>query len=101
MDSAAPLSDLADRAGLPLSLIHRLVRQLAEHGLLDVEEGGSVKLGLGLRELVSRNSPTLELRAVALPFMEDIHQRLRQNGNLAILDGPDTLFVERLSRLDW
>ncbi len=93
-----PLSDLAARAGLPLSSAHRLVRQMSDHGLLDVEEGGAVKPGLRLWELVSRNAPTLELRTVALPFMEDIQQVLRQNVNLAVLDGPDALFVERLSR---
>ncbi|MDP5228158.1 MULTISPECIES: IclR family transcriptional regulator [Arthrobacter] len=93
-----PLSELAERAGLPLSSTHRLVRQLAAHGLLDLGAGGSVKLGLHLWELVSRNSPTLELRTVALPFMEDIHTVLRQNVNLAVLDGEDALFVERLSR---
>ena len=93
-----PLSELAARSGLPLSSTHRLVRQMSDHGLLDVEDGGSVKPGLRLWELVSRNAPTLELRTVALPFMEDIQQVLRQNVNLAVLDGQDALFVERLSR---
>ena len=35
-----PLSELADRAGLPLSTAHRLVRQLAGHGLLDWAAAG-------------------------------------------------------------
>src|SRR6478609_2123618 len=33
-----------------------------------------------------------------MPFMEDIQQVLHQNVNLAVLDGWDALFVERLSR---
>ena len=93
-----PLSELAARAGLPLTTAHRLVRQLAGHGLLDVGSGGSVQLGLRLWELVNRNSPTLELRRAAMPFMEDIQQVLNQNVNLAVLDGWEALFVERLSR---
>lgn len=96
--SALPLSDLADRAGLPLTSAHRLVRQLAGHGLLELGAGGSVRLGLRLWELVNRNSPTLALRQAAMPFMEDIQQVLHQNVNLAVLDGWDALFVERLSR---
>lgn len=92
------LSELADRAGLPLSTAHRLVRQLAGHGLLELGSGGSVRLGLRLWELVNRNSPTLALRQAALPFMEDIQQVLNQNVNLAVLDGWEALFVERLSR---
>ena len=93
-----PLSELADRAGLPLSTAHRLARQLAGHGLLELGNGGSVRLGLRLWELVNRNSPTLALRQAAMPFMEDIQQVLNQNVNLAVLEGWEALFVERLSR---
>ena len=96
--AALQLSDLADRAGLPLTTAHRLVRQLAGHGLVELGGGGSVRLGLRLWELVNRNSPTLALRQAAMPFMEDIQQVLHQNVNLAVLDGWEALFVERLSR---
>lgn len=92
------LSELAGRAGLPPATAHRLVRQLAGHGLLEVGSGGSVRLGVRLWELVNRNSPTLALRQAAMPFMEDIQQVLHQNVNLAVLDGWEALFVERLSR---
>jgi DNA-binding IclR family transcriptional regulator len=96
--TALQLSELAARAELPLTTAHRLVRQLAGHGLLEVGSGGSVSLGLRLWELANRSSPTLELRQAALPFMEDIQQVLHQNVNLAVLDGREALFVERLSR---
>jgi DNA-binding IclR family transcriptional regulator len=92
------LTELAERAGLPLSSAHRLVRQLSQQGLLDLGAGGTVRLGLRLWELVNRNSPTLALRQAAMPFMEDIQQVLNQNVNLAILEGWEALFVERLSR---
>lgn len=96
--STLQLSQLAERAGLPLTTAHRLVRQLAQHGLVDLGDGGAVRLGLRLWELVNRNSPALVLRQAALPFMEDIQQVLNQNVNLAVLDGWEVLFVERLSR---
>jgi DNA-binding IclR family transcriptional regulator len=92
------LSELAERAELPLSSAHRLVRQLADHGFLDLGAGGTVRLGMRLWELVNRNAPTLALRQAALPFMEDIQQVLNQNVNLAVLDRWEALFVERLSR---
>lgn len=96
--SALQLSELAVRADLPLATTHRLVRQLKEHGLLEAAPGGVVRPGLRLWELVNRASPTLALRQAAMPFMEDIQQVLNQNVNLAVLDGWDALFVERLSR---
>lgn len=97
-DGALQLSELAARAGLPLTTTHRLVRQLAEHNLLDAGPGGLVRPGLRLWELVNRASPALALRQAAMPFMEDIQQVLNQNVNLAVLDGWEVLFVERLSR---
>ncbi|MDQ4503568.1 IclR family transcriptional regulator [Sinomonas sp. ASV322] len=96
--SALPLTELADRAGLPLTSAHRIVSQLALHRLLEQAPGGKIQLGLRLWELVNRNSPILVLRQAALPFMDDIHQVLNQNVNLAVLQGDDVLFVERLSR---
>ena len=96
--SVLQLSELAARAELPLTTAHRLVRQLAVHGLLETGEGGSVRLGLRLWELVNRKSPTLALRQAAMPFMEDIQHVLSQNVNLAVLDSGEALFVERLSR---
>ena len=95
---ALRLSELAERAGLPLTTTHRLVGQLAGHGLLETAPGGMVRPGLRLWELVNRASPALALRQAAMPFMEDIQQVLNQNVNLAVLDGWEALFVERLSR---
>jgi len=92
------LSELAARADLPLTTTHRLVRQLADHRLLETAPGGLVRPGVRLWELVNRTSPALVLREAAMPFMEDIQQVLNQNVNLAVLDGWEALFVERLSR---
>ncbi|MFC8522313.1 IclR family transcriptional regulator [Pseudarthrobacter sp. NPDC057230] len=97
-DGALSLSELARRADLPLTSTHRLVGQLAGHGLLEAVPGGIVRPGLRLWEIVNRTSPTLLLRQAAMPFMEDIQQVLNQNVNLAVLDGWETLFIERLSR---
>jgi DNA-binding IclR family transcriptional regulator len=92
------LTELADRSGLPLSSAHRLVRQLSGHGLLDLGAGGTVRLGLRLWELVNRNVSHWRCGRRPCRFMEDIQQVLNQNVNLAVLDGWEALFVERLSR---
>ena len=42
---ALQLSELADRAGLPLTTAHRLVRHLAGHGLVELGDGGSARRG--------------------------------------------------------
>lgn len=53
------LSELAQRSGLPLTTTHRLVQQLAIHGLLETEPGGSVHLGLRLWEPLSAGNAVI------------------------------------------
>jgi DNA-binding IclR family transcriptional regulator len=87
---ALRLSELAERAELPLTATHRPVQQLAGHNLLETGPGGTVRPGLRLWELVNRASPTLTLRQAAMLFMEDIQLVLNQNINLAVLGAAGT-----------
>lgn len=89
---------LARRAGVPRATAYRLVEDLVSHGLLARNDDGEVRLGLRLWELSNRASLTRDLRLVALPYMEDINQLLRQNTQLSILHEDEVLIVERLSR---
>jgi DNA-binding IclR family transcriptional regulator len=59
-----------------------------------------VRIGVRLWELASRAAPTRGLRETALPFLEDLHAIVGHHAQLAILDGVDVLFVERLSAQD-
>lgn len=94
---AMPVSALSRRAGLPLSTTHRLVGELTAHGLLEREPGGGIRPGLRLWELASRSSSALDLRTVAMPFMEDIQAVVRQHTQLSVLRDDEVLFIERLS----
>ena len=51
-------------------------------------------------ELASRASPTRSLRDAAMPFLEDLHAVVGHHAELAVLDGGDVLFLERLSARD-
>lgn len=92
-----PVATLARRAELPLSTTHRLVAELTAHGLLQKEARGDVRPGLRLWELASRSSSVLDLKAVAMPFMEDIQAVVRQHTQLSVLREDEVLFIERLS----
>ncbi|GAA3692113.1 IclR family transcriptional regulator [Arthrobacter ginkgonis] len=91
------VSALARRANVPRASAYRLVEELLRHGLL-AREGGEVRLGLRLWELANRASSTLDLKRVAMPFMEDVNQVVRQNTQLAVLHDDEVLVLERLSR---
>ena len=91
------LSQLAGRAGLPLTTTHRLVADLVEGGALERQEDGSYVVGrrmwaLGLLAPVSRG-----LRDVSLPFLQDLSGTTGENAHIAVRDGTWALYVERIS----
>ncbi|MCD4852682.1 IclR family transcriptional regulator [Arthrobacter sp. AK01] len=99
-DRALPtmtLSGLARRADLPLTTTHRLVQELARHGLIEKVSGDELRVGMRMWELGARGSKALGLQEVALPYMEDVQATVRQHTTLAVLDRGSVLYVERLS----
>lgn len=93
----ATLSELAARAGLPLSTAHRLVAELVEWGALARDGQGRYDIGrrlwdLGLLAPVSRG-----LRDLALPYLQDISAATGENAHLAVREGTSALYVERIS----
>lgn len=98
-DGALGVSELSRRTGLPKSTVHRLVRALTEHGLLD-RAGTSVRLGLRLFELGQLVPLQRDLRAAALPIMTDLRDATHQIIHLAVLDGTQVVYLEILRSPD-
>ncbi|MEU6841710.1 IclR family transcriptional regulator [Streptomyces sp. NPDC046716] len=90
------LSDLARRAGLPVSTVHRMLTELLAWGALEKDERGRYRIGLRLWELGALAPRGQGLRECALPYLEDLCQVTRENVQLAVRDGTDVVFVERL-----
>jgi DNA-binding IclR family transcriptional regulator len=91
---------IARRAGLPSSTAHRLVAELVVTGLLERDDEGAVRIGLRLWELTTRGSNALGLRQLAMPFMAEVQETVRQHTQLGVLEHDEVLFIERLSAVD-
>src|SRR5688500_1671448 len=91
------LTDLARRAGQPLSTARRLAERLVLWGALERAAGGGYVVGLRLWEIGALAPRTLGLREVAMPFMDDLYEATRQHVLLAVLDSDAALLVERRS----
>lgn len=91
------LTAIAERAGLPLSTTHRLVGEWVGWGGLTRRDNGQYSLGLKLWELGVQTPTALNLRTIALPYLEDLYETTREHVHLAILDGRDALYLEKLS----
>ncbi|GAA4692697.1 IclR family transcriptional regulator [Phytohabitans rumicis] len=91
------LSQLSRRAGLPLTTTHRLVHELAAWGALERDDEGRYRIGLRLWEVAALAPRGLGLREHAMPYLEDLYEATHQNVQLAVLDGTEALYLERLS----
>ncbi|MFC5996385.1 IclR family transcriptional regulator [Pseudonocardia hispaniensis] len=91
------LTEISRRAGLPLTTAHRIVGELAAWGALERAGDGRYRIGLRLWEVGSLAPRSLGLRETAMPFLEDLYEVTRQNVQLAVLDGTEVVYVERLS----
>ncbi len=94
---ALSLTEISQRAELPLSTTHRMVAEWTEWGGLTRLEDGRYSLGLRLWEIGVQTPTARNLRTLALPYLEDLYEVTREHVHLAILDGRDALYVEKLS----
>ena len=91
------LSQISRRTGLPLTTTHRLVGELTRWGALERDDAGNYRIGLRLWEAASLAPRSVGLREAALPFLEDLYEATHQNVQLAVLDGTDAVYIERIS----
>ncbi|TDC40303.1 IclR family transcriptional regulator [Micromonospora sp. KC213] len=90
------LTEIARRSGLPLATAHRLVGELTTWGALERGDDGRYRIGLRLWEVAALAPRSLGLREVAMPFLEDLYEATHENVQLAVLDGLEVVYVERI-----
>jgi DNA-binding IclR family transcriptional regulator len=90
------LSEIARRADLTLPTTHRLVTELVSWGALERHPCGQYFLGLRLLELAALAPRGLELREVAFPYLDDLHQVTHSNVHLGVRDGHEVVYVETM-----
>lgn len=101
-DPELSAAELAQRAGLAPSTVHRIIAQLLAEGLLVRLPGHRYGVGARLWELGELSPLSLRLRESALPHMVRLYEATGENVHLAVLDGatPETsaaLYVGRLT----
>lgn len=99
-EAGLTLTQLAQRSGLPMSTVHRLIGQLEAERVLERGAGGRYRVGLRLWELGLLAPRAQGIRRLALPVLEDLYEVTHQNVQLMVLDGTDAVVVERLSARD-
>jgi len=91
------VSQVAERANLPKSTAHRLLHLLVEHGYIERVDA-RYRLSRAIFELgnmISDCRPR-SMRAIAMPFMTELYEATHATVHLAVLDGCDVLYVEKI-----
>lgn len=91
------LSEIARHAGLALSTTHRIVAELSDWGALERGTDGRYSVGLRLYALGALAPRGTGLRDAAMPFMEDLYELTHEVVQLAVRDGTEMVFTERLA----
>jgi DNA-binding IclR family transcriptional regulator len=91
------LSEIARRAGLPVPTAHRLVGELVAWGALRRRPDGAFVVGRRMWDLGLLAPVQSGLRQAASPFLHDIYAATLATVHLAVRDGLEVLYVDRLA----
>jgi IclR family transcriptional regulator, KDG regulon repressor len=96
-DQALGVTELARRLELTKSTTHRLVATLEVERLLERDRAtGKYRLGLALYELGTTVTEHLDLHQAVLPVMTTVRHSTGEMVQVAVLDGLEVVYVERL-----
>jgi DNA-binding IclR family transcriptional regulator len=91
------LTELAERAGLPLPTAHRLVAELVDWGALARTADGRYVVGRRLWDVGLLAPVQTGLRQLASPYLHDLYGATLATVHLAVRDDLEVLYVDRLS----
>jgi IclR family transcriptional regulator, KDG regulon repressor len=96
-DPELGVTELAERLGLHKSTVHRFMVNLDAAGLVERNpRSGRYRLGLRIFELGGLVMQQMNLWDEALPFLEGLVHDTGETGHLAVLDGGEAIYIERV-----
>jgi DNA-binding IclR family transcriptional regulator len=91
------LKQLAAQTALHPSSAHRILGVMVEKGLAERVDHGNYQLGIKWLELGNLVKARLNVRQVALPFMQKLCDELGETVNLTLRQGDEIVYVERVA----
>ncbi|MEO9246320.1 IclR family transcriptional regulator [Citricoccus nitrophenolicus] len=90
-------TEVSQRTGLPASTCHRIMRSLEVEGVLEKGVDHRYHIGLWLWEVAAHAPRSGGLQQAALPFMQDLMDITGHPVHLAVREGSQAVFIERMS----
>jgi IclR family transcriptional regulator, acetate operon repressor len=90
------LGDVADRAQLPKSTVHRILRRLVERGYARAEGDGVYVLGPRVLTMAGAMLQRLDATALAAPVLRELHAEVGHTVHFAMLSDDEAVYLEKL-----
>ena len=97
MGEPASLKALSKVTGLHPSTAHRILAAMTHSRLVERCDAGTYGLGIRFLELGNIVKARFNLRDIAVPFMQNLHETIGEAINLGIRDGDEIIYLERTS----
>ncbi|MBI2306644.1 MAG: IclR family transcriptional regulator [Rhodocyclales bacterium] len=91
------LKHLAQITGLHPSTAHRILAAMTASRLVERHDAGTYRLGIRLLELGNLVKSRLNIRDVAGPYMQALHEKIGEAINLGIRHEDEIVYIERTS----
>jgi len=91
------LKDLSKKTHINTTTLYRLLQTLQSRGFVAQNPyTGRYRLGLKLLELGHAVVEQIELRRIALPFLEELTEKTGETANLVVLDEGEAVYIEKV-----
>ena len=97
MGEPASLKALSKVTGLHPSTAHRILAAMTHSRLVERCDAGTYGLGIRFLELGNIVKARFNLRDIAVPFMQNLHETIGEAINLGIRDQDEIVYIERTS----
>lgn len=88
--------EMIELTGIPKTTIHRMIQSLEELNFLKRNGHGKLELGLAFLKFGNLVKERLNIRKIAIPFMEQLKQQTGDAVNFVMRDGHFCLYVEKI-----
>lgn len=92
------INAIAEALGVHHSTALRLVQTLRARRFVYRESDGSYRVGSAVLAMAERAAEAIDVRRVALPYMQQLNDDSRETIHLAVLEDSDVVYVEKLER---
>lgn len=90
-------AEISRKLEIPKSSASYILRSLEKHGYLNRDaQSGKYRVGLKILSLSRGALSGIDVREVALPIMRHLMEKTNLTCHLAILDGPEAVYIEKV-----